>query len=448
MKKTVTLTMKEQKKLRVVTEIEAGRLTGPEAARVLGISLRQVRRIVAAFRKEGAAGLAHGNRGRVSERRIPAATRQRIVELARSKYQDYNDTHFTEKLEEVHGIVVSRSTVRRERRAIGQGSPRKRRAPRHRSRRERYPQEGMLLQLDGSPHQWLEGRGPELTLIVAIDDATGTIPYALFREEEDTAGYFELMLEISKSHGLPLAVYTDRHSIFREPSAKTLSIEQKLEGERPLSQFGRLMDELNIEMIPSFSPQGRGRVERLFGTLQDRLVKELREANARTKEEANQALRAYLPKFNSRFGVIPAQPGSGYIAWPDDWERDQFFCLKHKRTVLSDNTISFGGHTLQIPPGPDRISYARARVDVHQRLDGSLAICYKGDTLVVYQPANKQDPVRVGKFTPAVPYQPPKEQPKPQAKQSTSKKRRSPYKPPADHPWRRSYKSRRRYHSR
>ena len=439
MEKRVILSMKEQMRLKVVTEIEARRITGPEAAKVLELSLRQVRRIVAAYRKEGAAGLAHGNRGRVSPRRIRAAYKERILELARNKYGDYNDTHLTEKLEDEHGIKVSRSTVRRLRRSIGQGSPHKRRAPRHRRRRERYPLEGMFLQLDGSPHDWLEGRGPKLTLIAAIDDATGKVAYALFREQEDAAGYFELMLEISKSQGLPLAVYTDRHTIFQSPSSKSLTIEQKLAGERPRSQFGRLMDELGVKMIPAMSPQAKGRVERLFGTLQDRLVKELREANAGTKGEANQVVGRYLPRFNSRFGVEPAETGSAYVPWPEDLDPEEVFCFKHRRTVLSDNTISFGGHSLQIPPGPDRISYARARVDVHQRLDGSLAICYHGKTLVVYQSADNE-PLRVGKFTPAVPYQPPAQPSKQDKKSDKPRARRAPYKPAPDHPWRRPFK--------
>jgi len=196
MDKGVTLSVKEQKRLKVITEVDAGRLTGRVAAQLLGLSLRQTRRVIAAYRKEGAAGLAHGNRGKVSPRRLPDAVRKRILELSKSTYIDYNDCHFTEKLEEVHKIKISRSTVRRLRRSIGQGSPRKRRAPPHRKRRERYPQRGMLLQIDGSPHPWLEGRGPELCLTTAIDDATNDIPWALFREEEDAAGYFELLKEI------------------------------------------------------------------------------------------------------------------------------------------------------------------------------------------------------------------------------------------------------------
>lgn len=431
--KGVTLTVKEQKRLKVLVELDAGRVTGRETANVLGVSLRHVWRLLAAFREEGAAGLAHGNRGREPVNKIPQVIREHILALAKERYADYNDSHFTEKLEQKHQIKVCRATLRRIRRSMGQGSPRKRRAPRHRQRRERYSQSGMLLQLDGSPHDWLEGRGPHLTLLAAIDDASSEVPNGVFREEEDDAGYCELLWGISQSHGLPLAVYTDRHTIFRSPKEATL--EQELAGERPRSQFERIMDELGVEMVRAYSPQAKGRVERLMGTLQDRLVKELREAGASTKEEANQVLKRFLPEFSARFGVPPAQPGSAYRPWPEGLNREEVFCFKHRRTVTNDNTISFDGKRLQIPAGPDRISYARARVEVQQRLDGSLAICYKGRTLVVYQPATA-DPVRVGKFTPATPAHPPA-QVKPQPLKPAATKTRIPYKPPPDHPWRR-----------
>jgi len=358
--------------------------------------------------------------------------RERIVGLAREQYADYNDSHFAEKLGEQHGIIVSRSTVRRLRRSIGQGSPRKCRRPRHRKRRERYCQTGMVLQLDGSPHDWLEGRGPRLTLLVAIDDASSEVPNGVFREQEDDAGYLELLRGISRSHGLPLAVYTDRHTIFQSPKRATL--EQELAGERPRSQFGRVMDELGIQMIAAHSPQAKGRVERLLGTLQDRLVKELREAGARTRDEANQVLQRFLPQLSARFGVPPAQPGSAYRPWPPGLKPEEVFCFKHHRTVTNDNTISFDGKRLQIPPGPDRLSYARARVQVQQRLDGSLVICHKGQSLVTFQPATAA-PVRVGKFTPA-PLPPAPAPAKTRPTVPAPAKTRTPYKPPPNHPWR------------
>jgi transposase len=432
MDRGVTLTVKEQKRLRVLVELDAGRVTGCEAAEVLGVSLRHVWRLLAAFRERGAAGLAHGNRGREPVNKLAQATRERILALAEAWYADYNDSHFTEKLEKPHHITVSRSTVRRLRRSIGQGSPRKRRARRYRKRRERHSQRGMLLQMDGSPHDWLEGRGPRLTLLIAIDDATNEVPNGVFREQEDDAGYFELLWGLSESHGLPQAVYTDRHTIFRSPKEPTL--EQELAGERPRSQFGRVMDELAIEMILANSAQAKGRVERLIGTLQDRLVKELREAGAATLEEANEVLRRFLPEYSARFSVAPAQPGSAYRPWPSGLKREEVFAFKHQRTVNNDNTISFDRKRLQIPPGRDRVSYARARVQVQQRLDGSLAICHHGQTLVTFQPATS-GPVRVGKFTPAPSAEtrlPTRTEPPVPAVPKT----RTPHKPPPDHPWR------------
>jgi transposase len=432
MDKGVTFTVKEQKRFRVLVELDAGRLTACEVAAVLGLSVRHAWRLLATFREQSVAGLAHGNRGREPVNKLPQATREQILTLAQERYADYNDTHFTEKLEELHQIVVSRSTLRRLRRSIGQGSPRKRRAPRYRKRRERYAQQGMLLQLDGSPHDWLEGRGPRLTLLIAIDDATNEVPNGLFREQEDDAGYFELLWGLSETHGLPLAVYTDRHTIFRSPKQPTL--EQELAGIRPRSQFGRVMDQLAIQSILANSAQAKGRVERVLGTLQDRLVKELREAGACTLEEASHVLKRFLPKFNARFSLPPAQPGSAYRPWPPLLKREQVFSFQHQRTVNNDNTISFDRNRLQIPPGPHRLSYARARVDVLQRLDGSLAVCHHGQTLVVFQPATS-DPVRVGKFTPA-PSAPPPPPVRTEAPPPPVTKTRAPYKPAPDHPWR------------
>ncbi|MCW5862657.1 MAG: helix-turn-helix domain containing protein [Anaerolineae bacterium] len=181
----VTLSDKEQKRLMVLNEVLAGRLTGSAAAELLGLSLRQTRRLMAGYRRAGAVGLAHGNRGRSPVNKVSAEVAEAVVRLAREEYADYNDRHLTEELAEQHGIALSSPTVRRLRRAAGLGSPRKRRTPRHRRRRERYAQAGMLLQVDGSRHDWLEGRGPWLTLHAAIDDATSEVVWAVFLEEED-----------------------------------------------------------------------------------------------------------------------------------------------------------------------------------------------------------------------------------------------------------------------
>ena len=365
---------KEQKRLVVLNQMEKGKMIGREAAEVLDLSLRHVRRILAVYRKEGAAALAHGNRGRKPHNVLGENLRKQILDLRQTTYAGCNNQHFTELLAEREGITLSRSSVRCILLKAGIRSPRKRRPPKHCSRRERYPQEGMLLQTDGSRHDWLEGRGPWLTLVGAVDDTTGKTPYALFREQEDAQGYFLLLHQIVTSHGIPMALYHDRHGIFERSKSEPESLEEQLEGKRKPTQFGRLMEELGITSISSRSPQARGRIERLWGTFQDRLVSELRLAGARTIDEANQLLRDFLPRHNQKFAIPAAQPDSAYRQPKEGFTHDEVFCFKYYRTVGSDNVVHFGEHRLQILPTNGRLSYARARVEVHERLDGSLAV--------------------------------------------------------------------------
>jgi len=306
-----------------------------------------------------------------------AEVRQQIIELATSKYQGCNHQHLSELLEP-EGINVSRSTVRRVLGAIGLKSPRKRRAPKHRRRRERYPQEGILLQIDGSPHPWLEERGPRLTLIAAIDDATGKVVAGLFRKQEDAHGYFLLLQKIVGSQGIPLAVYHDRHGIFERNPKEPETVAEQLAGQREPTQLGRLLEELEIASVSAHSPQAKGRIERLFGTFQDRLVVELRLAQAKTLEEANRVLEEYLPRYNKRFAVPAAEPGVAYRPWPQGLRLEEVFCFKYVRTVGADNTVKLGEHRLQLEPNAQRVSYARLRVEVHERLDGSLAVYHEG----------------------------------------------------------------------
>jgi transposase len=434
MDKRVTMKLKELKRLQMLQQIEARQMTAEQAAEIMGVTLRQTRRLIARYREQGAEGIPHGNRGRPAHNRITEDVRAKIEELAEGKYRDYNDSHFTDELEdEWPELQVSRSTVRRIRRARGLGSPHKRRAPKHRRRRERKAQAGRMLQTDGSRHDWLEGRGPWLTLIAYIDDATNELSGAVFREAEDAAGYFMGLQMICRQKGVPAAIYADRHTIFQSPAEA--SPEQQLGDEQPLSQFGRLLDELGIELIKAHSPQAKGRIERVWGTLQDRLVKALREANASNVEEANQVLVKFLPKHNRRFMVEPAQSGSAYVPWPKEYRLETYFCFKHQRTVTNDNTTSFDGHRLQIPPGPKRRSYAKARVDVWQHLDGRLEVRYQGERLVIFKPAT-QESVRIGHFSPVSDPQSQPDKP-PEVQLDQPAQARKPYKPAQDHPWRR-----------
>lgn len=374
----VTLNKKEQKRLMVISKVERGEVGGCEAAALLGISLRHFRRLVAGYRRDGVWALAHGNRGRAPANALDSDLRKRVIELAGSTYAGCNTQHFTELLTEREGIRLSRSSVRRLLIGNGVSRPRKRRAPKHRSRRERYPQEGMLVQIDGSRHDWLEGRGPWMTLIGAIDDATGKVLHALFCEQEDAVGYFQLMQRVVTDFGVPLAIYHDGHAVFEHAEHGPLSLEEQLEGERRPTQFGRLMVELDITSIRSRSPQARGRIERAWGTFQDRLVSELRLAGASIMAEANKVLWRYLPGHNQKFAVPPAQPGSAFRA--PGRNLDDLFCFKHPRTVGLDNVVRFGPHRLQVLPN-DRYSYAKAKVEVRQALDGSLSVYYENHRL-------------------------------------------------------------------
>jgi hypothetical protein len=283
------------------------------------------------------------------------------------------------------------------------------RPAKHRRRRSRYGQEGMLVQIDGSRHRWLEERGPYLSLLAAIDDATGKIAAAVFREQEDAHGYFLLVRQMVEQQGRPLALYHDRHGIFRHSSLATEadSVQKQLAGKQEPTQFGRLLEELEITSIAARSPQAKGRVERLFGTLQDRLVVELRLAGVTTLAQANAVLRDYLPRFNAQFAVPPAQTGLAYRPLPATRPTEEVMCFKYVRTVALDNTVTLGEHRLQLLASSELRSYARARVEIHERLDGSLAVYYAGHC-VATQGAPLEAPLlraRSGRLT--APAQPP-----------------------------------------
>lgn len=304
------MTTVEQRRAWVLTKVIAGEVEVAEAAGLLGLSERSIWRLKRRFGKEGPAGLVHGNRGRVSSRRVDEATRQQVQALARGRYDGANDSHLAELLAEAEGITLSRVSVRRILRAAGIASPRRRRSARHRSRRDRMPQAGMLLQTDGSRHDWLLDRGPRLTLVAAIDDATGIITGATFREQEDAAGYLTVLRDTIRRHGVPLALYRDRHGIFETPKAMPLTLEEQLVDRRTPTQFGRALAELGIVSIAAQSPQAKGRIERAWGTFQDRLVIELRLAGAIDLATANRVLARFVLRFNRRFAVPAANPGA------------------------------------------------------------------------------------------------------------------------------------------
>jgi len=375
-----TLTMKEEKRLEVIQRVYRGDLTVGRAALVLGVSERQCYRIKARVGKMGAKGTVHGNRGRACKHKTEDETVKQIVKLARGKYQGFNDHHLTEKLEEQEQIELSREKVRRILRAHGIASPKKRRGIKHRSRRERRAAEGMMLQVDGSPHDWLQGRGPRLCLIGAIDDATSKVMGALFVQAESSWGYFQLFSDIFKEHGLPQSIYTDCHSVFWTDREPTLA--EQLINHKPTTEVGRGLQQLGVTLILAHSPQAKGRIERLWNTFQDRLVSELRLAKANTVEQAQAVLERYLPMHNRKFSKpVLAQP-----AWRKASVQriEQALCFKQQRTVAKDNTVTFEGTVLQIPKKSPYRSYANRRVDVHVLLDGAVEFFYKTEKIAAF----------------------------------------------------------------
>lgn len=364
----------EQERAMICTAVLSGEVTRQEAAAWVGRSERQVRRMRAAFRAEGPGGLVHGNRGRSPAGTLSGELREQIVRLAEGRYAGVNDTHLSELLAQDEGITVSRATVRRLRVGAGLARPRTRRAPMHRSRRERMVRAGMLIQIDGSQHRWLGEAGPACTLLAAIDDATGEVVGALFREQEDAAGYLALLLGVVQGVGCPQALYHDKHGIFVRPARERESVAEQLAGQRDLTQVGRALQQLGIGSIRAHSPQAKGRVERRFGTLQDRLVVELRLAGITTLAQANAFLPGFLARFNARFAVPAAEPEVAYRPLAPETDPWQICCLSYERTVANDGTIGFGGRRLQLQPPAGRVSLSRATVTVREHLDGSLSV--------------------------------------------------------------------------
>lgn len=375
-----TLTMQEEKRLDVIQRVYRGDLTVGRAALVLGVSERQCYRIKARVSQDGAKGVVHGNRGRPCKHKTEEETVKQIVELSRGKYQGFNDHHLTEKLQEQEEIKLSREKVRRILRAHGIASPKKRRGIKHRSRRERRGAEGMMLQVDGSPHDWLQGRGPRLCLIGAIDDATSKVMGALFVQAESSWGYFTLFWEIFKQHGLPQSIYTDCHSVFWTDREPTLA--EQLINKKPTTEVGRGLQQLGVTLILAHSPQAKGRIERLWNTFQDRLVSELRLAKAKSLEQATVVLERYLPVHNRKFSK-PVQA-------PPAWRKasvqriEQALCFKQQRTVANDHTVTFDGIIFQIPKTSPYRSYANKRIDVHVLLDGAVELFYKTEKIAAF----------------------------------------------------------------
>ena len=375
-RETFRLSQKELQRVVVISSCIKGDLACARAAELLAITPRHVHRLKVRYRQGSAEALAHASRGRPSPRRLPEQVRARILDLARTRYAGFNDHHLCEKLREVEGLSLGRETLRRLLRSNGLGSPRKRRAPSHRQRRLARAREGEMLLLDASLHRWLEDRGPELTLLGFLDDATRKVLVAEFFPTEDARGYFRLLRRLLRRYGVPLSFYGDRHGIFVR-NDEHWSVEEQLAGKRQPTQFGRALAQLGVTYIAARSPQAKGRIERLWGTFQDRLTSELRLARAADLPAANEVLRRFLPDYNQRFGHAPRETEKAWRPAPADLDR--ICCFLHERAVSNDNVVQWDGRRFQIPPQPKRFSFAGAKVQLYESLEGKVAI-YHGPT--------------------------------------------------------------------
>jgi transposase len=373
------LTMQEAERYKVISEVEGGYLKVGEAAGVLGLSERQVYRIKARVKEEGARGVIHRSKGKRSPYWLKEKIRERIDHLYQGKYRGFNLTHMTEFLKGEEGIRVSRESVRQI--LLERGSyTQQRRQPKHRQWREPCFREGQMVQYDTSDHDWLEGRGPRLYLIKGVDDATSKVAGAKFVLADGAKQNMEVFWDMVRRRGIPLRVYVDRGSNFK--TTRHQSIEDQLKGEYPLTQFARALEEMGVKMIYAHSPQAKGRIERKFGVFQDRLCSEFRLHNISTLEDANRYLwEKFIPRHNRMFSRTAKEPGSAYRPLPKGLSLKDIFCLKAERVVAGDNTISYNGKAFQILPNEYRSSYCKAKVEVHEYLDDSISLFYQGKKL-------------------------------------------------------------------
>jgi len=389
-KDIIMLSQKELKRLHIIQRVVDRVIKQVDAAEILLLSTRQIRRIVKKVKAEGEKGIIHKSRGRDSNRKTPKNIRDRVVKLYRTQYKDFGPTLATEKLFERDGIKLNDETLRRW--LIESGDWKKTRKRRvYHQWRERKQYRGEMIQIDGSHHDWFEGRGPRCVLMGYIDDATGTT-FGRFYPYEGTIPAMDSFKRYIKRHGIPMSVYLDKHTTYKSNGKPTL--EDELNDTKPLSEFERALKELGVEVIHANSPQAKGRVERLFGTLQDRLVKEMRLKNIKTIQEANIFLDQYLPAYNRRFAVIPVSKENLHRDILRGLNLNDIFCVKTKRTLRNDFTIAHNRKLYQIQ------SHIHASaVLIHDRMDGSMTVTHNGRPVqfaeIAARPVKEKKPLKI-----------------------------------------------------
>jgi transposase len=421
------MSAREAERGAMLARVVAGSMRLRESAEVMGLSYRQAKRLLARYRAGGAVALRHRSVGRPSNRGHPASLRARVLELAGTEYsgparpgpgQRFGPTLLAEHLAAEHGLGVPVSTLRRWLRAAGLWSRRRRRRP-HRQRRLRAAYFGELVQLDGSLHDWFEGRGPWPVLLTLVDDATG-ITLAQFVAGETTWAAAGLLEAWVRQYGVPRALYTDWHGAYHRTPTAT---ERTRAEPQVVTQFGRMCGKVGIQLLAAGSPQAKGRVERNHGTHQDRLVKKLRRAGIGELAAANQFLSGYLAQHNARYAIAPAAPADYHRPWPAGLPPSAVFCLETERVVGRDYVVQYQGQALQLTPHARFRLSPKSRVLVRETADGRVRVyqvdAHKRDHEIPWQPA----PPRL-----------PKPSPGPRARAPGT-----PWCPPSDHPWRRQF---------
>ncbi len=319
--------------------------------------------------------------------------RERILKLAEGSYSVCNDTHFAELLAEREDLHIGRETLRCLLRDAGHPPKRKRRPRQHRRRRPQSPAKGLMILWDGSPHRWLGDDGPTWTLMAAVDDADGELLEAFFVPSENSVAYLRLLGQVVRRHGIPQIVYQDRHSALRR-NDEHWALDEQLEGRQRPTQVGQALDDLGIKPIFALSPQAKGRVERLFGVLQDRLIAEMALAGIDDFEAANDFLAAWIPRYNQRFQKVAESPVTAFRS-PEGLDLHKIVAFRYEATVGNDNAVRLGGRTFDIPPASWRLSFAKAKVDLRQHLDGSWSIYYQHRLIAQPDASPLAEPVRI-----------------------------------------------------
>ena len=393
MRGDITMSAEEVKRLRLMEQVEVGVITLERVSEALGLSYRHTKRLWRSYRLKGAIGLVHGNRGREPSNKKVNILNDKILKLFQDSYSCCNDTHYTELLSERESINLSRETVRKILRGAGIAPKRSRKCKKHRKRRERMSQRGHMILWDGSPHRWFGKDNPPCCLMSSVDDATGELLAAFFIETEGSVGYLLLLQKILVNHGIPLIAYHDWHtSLIR--SDNQWSIEEQLQGRQYPTHIGRILEELGIRSIAANSPQAKGRVERSFGTLQDRLIAELMINNITEIKKANQWINStFIKRYNQRFAIKPGNEQSSFRPISKD-EIYKSVSFAYEATVGNDNCVRLGGLIIDIPPGKQNRGYAKQKVLVRQHIDGAWSVWLKNQLLTKYKSTTLREPIR------------------------------------------------------